>query len=128
MVYAAEFHKGSCNRNSVYLQMSSVLNHFKNINPLKLKLCGISLHQKLRNSVNSLIRNSVEFRATLYTIWHIWNKKTYRILYKRNSEKKPTYWHLQSVRCKPSSHTLSTYSHKSYPPFHSTRTDDVEPV
>jgi hypothetical protein len=30
MVYAAEFHKGSCIQNSVYLQMSSVLNHLKN--------------------------------------------------------------------------------------------------
>jgi hypothetical protein len=30
LVYAAEFRKGSCIRNSVYLQMSSVLNCLKN--------------------------------------------------------------------------------------------------
>jgi hypothetical protein len=43
IVYAAEFRKGSCIRNAVYLLMSSVLNRLKNKiivknEPLKLKL------------------------------------------------------------------------------------------
>jgi hypothetical protein len=54
MVNGAEFREGSCLWNSVYLQMSYVLNGkkikaFKKIHPLKLKLCRILLHYKSRN-------------------------------------------------------------------------------
>jgi hypothetical protein len=84
-------------RNSVYLQMSSLLNRLKNksiFNPLKLRLCGISLHQKSRNSTNfvyGISRNSVEFKAIPYTIRNI--KKTYAIPYKRNSENTQNHKH-----------------------------------
>jgi hypothetical protein len=61
----------------VSLPMSSVLNHLKNKsikknNPLKLKLCGVSLHQKSRNFAKFRIRN-----YGMYGMYGI--KKTYGI-------------------------------------------------
>ncbi len=60
---SAEFRKGLCIWDSVYLWLSSVLNRLRiksvlKINSLKLKLCEILLHQKSRNSTNSVVWNS----------------------------------------------------------------------
>jgi hypothetical protein len=57
---SAEIRKGSCIRNSVYLQMSSVLNQLKNkiILNLLTSLCGILLNQKSRNSAKILLNSA----------------------------------------------------------------------
>jgi hypothetical protein len=78
MVYAAEFRefrKGSRIRNSLYLQMLYVVDRIKNksftkIYPLTLKICGISSHQKSRNSAEF-----DEFRNTEYAEKNIRNSE-----------------------------------------------------